>query len=107
MSSELVAALVGAGIGFLGSGLTSWLVQASQYRRQRLEKARQLLGLGRGLRAELAESRLLLSNAMKQRELVTSIQFPVALWETDGHRLLATFRNGEEADLVDAFGRLR
>ena len=107
MSPELIAALLGACVGFVGSGVILWILQQSNFRRADLERVRTRLGIAKGLRVDLAEAGALIDGAIKRAELVHSARFPVALWESHGNVLIAELPEDAEMALMGAFSRLR
>jgi hypothetical protein len=102
MPDVLLAALAGAGIGFLG---TTFL-QRSQFRRADLDLTRERLGITRGLRADLHVAKLVCENTISSNTIFPGTGFPVELWSAQGHRLIAAIRRPAEEILIDAFGRM-
>ena len=102
MSGQLLAALGGAIVAFCGTGF----LQASRNRRADRDGARERLGITRGLKAALhgAEERFEIAHEFPV--LITRLRFPLAVWEAEGHRLLATLAPDEARELVEAFGKL-
>jgi hypothetical protein len=101
MSSQLVAALLGAIVAFGGT----YLLQRGRFRRAELEGVRERLGLTRALRANLYAAELQLEASIKNKVIPAGTTFPVALWDSHGHRLIGALRAPAEASLIDAFGR--
>jgi hypothetical protein len=103
MSSQLLAALGGAIVGFCGTGL----LQAARNRRDDRDGVRGRLAVTRGLKVELAEAGMHIDIALQTGFVVTAFRYPVAVWEAEGHHLLAALDPGAALKLVAAFGRLR
>lgn len=107
MSSQLLAALSGAIVGFIGTFVGTWLLQRRQFHRQDLEALRMRYGIVKALRAELMESGLLVDGVIKRGGIPRGINFPTAAWESQGHLLIAAVIEPAEFALIEAFGRLR
>jgi hypothetical protein len=102
MPDVLLAALSGAVIAFLGTSL----LQRAQFRRADLEGVRERLGLTRALRADLHVAKLACETALTREVITPGTRFPVDLWVSHGHRLIAALYRLAEAALIDAFGRM-
>lgn len=102
MPDVLLAALSGAAVAFLG---TAWL-QWRQFRRTDLMGVRERLGLTRALRADLFVAKLACEIATGNETIAPGTRFPVDLWVSHGHRLIAVLRRPAEDALIDAFGRM-
>lgn len=102
MSSELVAALLGAVVAFAGT----YLLQRSQFRRAEVDDLKQRLGLVRALRADLHIAKLACEMSLHNEVIPSGTKFPVDLWGSDGHRIIGLIHAPAESALVDAFGRM-
>ena len=64
------------------------------------------LSVARGLRADLYLARLMLETIVEHNSFVVGMRFPLALWESQGHRLLGAVNAEAEDALTQAFCRL-
>jgi hypothetical protein len=103
MSGQLLAAFGGAVVAFCGTGL----LQAARNRREDRDGVRERLGITRGLKAELGEAAMYLDLALHGKLWVTATRYPVAVWEAEGHHLLAALEPDAALTLVEAFAKLR
>ena len=76
MSTALVAAFLGALVGFGGTHL----LQRAQFRRAELEGVRDRVGIARALRADLYVAKLSTQNSLKTEVIPPGMRYPTDLW---------------------------
>lgn len=101
MPSEVIAALLGALIGFAGT----YLIQRGQWRRGELEQARLRLGAIRALAIDLRAAELTVRVADQRKVLVAGSRFPTQAWFTHGHLVLGVLKSESVDPLMQVFGR--
>lgn len=101
MVAALIAALLGAIVGFAGT----YLLQRGQFRRTDLDGLTERLGIARRLRADLEMAALLCESSIKNEALVPGTQFPADLWVSAGHRVIGGIERQDEQALIQAFNR--
>lgn len=106
MASQVIAALVGTLVGAAIGIAGSWALQSERFRRADRDGIRERLAIVRGLRSDLFVARMVIESIVKRATLVQGTQFPTALWESHGHRLLGALNKEGEESLIQAFGRL-
>jgi hypothetical protein len=101
MPSELLAALLGAIVGFAGT----YLIQRSQWRRAELDRLRHRLGAFRMLKIDLASAAVLAEVTVQEQALIAGGKFPTTNWFNHGHVVAAELDEPSVEHLTEAFGR--
>lgn len=101
MSSQVIAALLGALVAFAGT----YLLQRGQWRRAELAQVRLRLGAVRALTIDLCAADLSARITEEHRVLTTGSRFPTQAWFTHGHLVLGVLKAESIDPLMQVFGR--
>jgi hypothetical protein len=101
MPTAVIAALLGAAVGFAGT----YLIQRGHWRRQELEHLRMRLGVIRSLSIDLGAAALSVESSQTNSVIAQGTRYPTTTWFTHGHLVLGVLKPQAVTPLMEAFGR--
>jgi hypothetical protein len=99
----VIAALLGAAVGFAGT----YLLQRGQWRRGELVDLRVRLGALRALRIDLYSALTLLTSSIDNGVIAPGTHYPDEAWRAHGHLIVADLKPEPLETLTQVYGRLK
>ncbi|HEY2054581.1 MAG TPA: hypothetical protein VGH14_11660 [Solirubrobacterales bacterium] len=103
MWTGVIAALLGAAVGFAGT----YLLQRGQWRRGELADLRLRLGALRALRIDLYSVLTLLTSSIDNGVIAPGTHYPDEAWRAHGHLIVAALKPEPLETLTQVYGRLK